>query len=43
MDNEMKNGMRELSMDEIDQVVGGSYTYDFNTDCITVNGGVPMP
>ena len=43
MDNEMKNGMRELSMDEMDKVSGGAFTYDYNTESITINGGQPMP
>ncbi len=35
------NGKRELSMDELDKVVGGSFTYDRNTHMCNING-VPM-
>ena len=41
MDNEMKNGRRELSLDEMDKVSGGAWTYDLDTDCISINGGAP--
>ena len=37
------NGKRELTMDELDQVVGGSCQFDPNTNYITINGGEPMP
>ena len=36
------NGRRELSMDELDQVVGGSFQYDHSTGMCVVNGGAPV-
>lgn len=42
MDKEMKNGMRELSMDEMDKVSGGAFTYDRNTGMCSIDGGAEM-
>ena len=36
------NGRRELSLDELDKVNGGSFTYDPATGICTVNGRAPM-
>ena len=42
MDNEMKNGMRELSMDEMDKVSGGAFTYDKSTGMCSIDGSPEM-
>ena len=36
------NGRRELSMDEVENVVGGSFSYDRATGMCTINGGTPV-
>ncbi len=35
-------GRRELSMEDMDKVSGGSFTYDSTTGMCTVNGRAPM-
>ena len=40
--SENKN-MRELNMDEMDKVVGGSFTYDPNADMCCLNGKMMSP